>query len=332
MTPSDERDPRRLLAASLTRPLTAAEQAVLDAWEAGSAKAREEVARTREVWLAMGLAAEDPAVRVLRRSVRREARLEHWDSQAGYARVEVLSMLMAASLAAALVVGVVLRPRPQVETYAAPQRAPARLTLGDGSRVVLSPGGRMTTRFTHRARDVTLEAGDGFFEVTHDKRRPFAVAASGRTLTVLGTRFNVASGDRLTVSLVEGSLRVSQPGAANVLLRPGQRYVGEVGVGGAAQSGDVKSDAAWTDGRVVLADVSLAQAVQRLSRASGRRVELTDPSLGRLRVSGALRIERMDDVGAALEALLPVRARSTAEGDLVISPAARSSARLSARG
>ncbi|MGH1560665.1 hypothetical protein ACRAWD_29450 [Caulobacter segnis] len=63
MTPSDPMDPRRLLAASLTRALTDAEQAALDAWAQGSAEAREEVARTREVWLAMGLAAEDPAVR-----------------------------------------------------------------------------------------------------------------------------------------------------------------------------------------------------------------------------------------------------------------------------
>lgn len=322
MTPSDERDPRRLLAASLTRTLTAAEQAALDAWEVCSAEAREEVARTREVWLAMGLAAENPAVRVLRRSARREARLERSVAPDRRPLLAGLSLL-----AAALVVGMVLKAQPQVDTYAAPEHASARLTLADGSHVVLSPGGRLTTRFTRGARQVMLETGDGFFEVTHDKSRPFAVAASGRTLTVLGTRFNVAGGDRLTVSLVEGSLRVSQPGAANVLLHPGQRYVGGSGIGGAAQPGDVRNDAAWTDGRVVLADVSLADAAERLSRASGRRVELTDPDLGRLRVSGALRIERMDDVGAALEALLPVRARTTAEGDLVVSPVARSSGR-----
>jgi transmembrane sensor len=179
---------------------------------------------------------------------------------------------------------------------------------------------------------VSLQAGDGFFEVTHDKSRPFAVAASGRTLTVLGTRFNVAGGERLTVSLVQGSLRVSQPGAPSVLLVPGQRYVGAAGVGGAARTGDVGSDAAWTEGRVVLADASLVQAAERLSRASGRRVQLTDPSLARLRVSGSLPIGRMDDVGAALEALLPVRARITAEGDLIVSPATRSSAKSSGLG
>ncbi|USQ96595.1 FecR family protein [Caulobacter sp. RL271] len=321
MTPRDEMDPRRLLAASLTRSLTMAERAALDVWEAGSAEAREEIARTREVWLAMGLAADDPAVRALRRSVGRKAWPERRPLLAGLGL-----------LAAALVVGVALRAQPQVETYAASEHAAARLTLADGSHVVLSPGGRLTTRFSRSARDVSLQAGDGFFEVTHDKSRPFAVAASGRTLTVLGTRFNVAGGERLTVSLVQGSLRVSQPGAPSVLLVPGQRYVGAAGVGGAARTGDVGSDAAWTEGRVVLADASLVQAAERLSRASGRRVQLTDPSLARLRVSGSLPIGRMDDVGAALEALLPVRARITAEGDLIVSPATRSSAKSSGLG
>jgi transmembrane sensor len=315
------------MAASLTRPLTAAEQVALDTWARDSAGARDEIARTREVWLAMGLAAEDPAVRAMRHRARREARLEHEDNEAGYAKGGMLAAMLVGSVAASLVVGVVLKVQPQVHTYSAPDHASARLTLADGSHVVLSPGGRLTTRFSRGARDVTLDAGDGFFEVAHDARRPFAVAASGRTLTVLGTRFNVAGGGPLTVSLVQGSLRISQPGAPNELLHPGERYVGAEDVGGAIQPGDVRSDAAWTNGRVVLADVSLAEAATRLSRAAGRRVELTDPSLGDLRVSGSLSIANMDDVGAALEALLPVRARVTAEGDLVVSPVARPSGR-----
>ncbi len=320
MTPDQDFDPRRLMTASLTRPLTTAEQAALDAWSASSAEAREEIARTREVWLAMGLAADNPTVLALRRDVRREARL---DRPAARDRRPLIAGLTL--LAAALVVGVVLKIQPQVETYVAPEHAPARLTLADGSHVVMSPGGRLTTRFKAHARDVSLDVGDAFFEVAHDKTRPFEVAASGRKLTVLGTRFNVAGGGRLTVSLVEGSLRVSQPGADSVLLRPGQRYVGARGVGGASQAGDVKGDAAWTSGRVVLADTSLAEAAERLSRASGRHVQLIDPSLSNLRLSGSLNIARMDDVGVALEALLPVRTRVTAKGDLVVDRAARSS-------
>ncbi len=320
MTPDQDLDPRRLVAASLTRDLTAVEQSVLDAWSASSADAREEIARTREVWLAMGLAGDHPAVRGLRRDVRRQARL---DRRAAPDRRPLIAGVTL--LAAALVVGVVVRVQPRVDAYAAPAHAPARLALADGSHVVLSPGGRLTARFTRHARDVSLDAGDAFFEVAHDKTRPFAVATSGRTLTVLGTRFNVAGGGRLTVSLVEGSLRVSQPGAASVLLRPGQRYVGAAGVGGGAQAGDVKADAAWTEGRVVLANVSLSQAAERLSRASGRRVALTDPALAHLRLSGSLDIGRMKDVGAALEVLLPVHARLTSGGDLILSPSDGSS-------
>ncbi|MDR6625825.1 FecR domain-containing protein [Caulobacter segnis] len=320
MTPEENPDPRLLMAASLTRPLTVAEQAVLDAWSTSSAEAREEIARTREVWLAMGLAAEAPVVRAMRHEARRHARL---DRSARPDRRAIVASL--GVLAAALVVGVAINAGPRVQRYDAPPHASARLTLADGSHVVLSPGGRMTTRFRPHARDVSLEAGDAFFEVAHDKTRPFAVEASGRTLMVLGTRFNVAGGGRLMVSLVEGSLRVSQPGATSVLLRPGQRYVGGAGVGGGVEAGDVTGDAAWTDGRVVLTDASLGQAAERLSRASGREVHLTDPSLARLRLSGSLDIGRMDDVSAALEALLPVRAMVTKEGGLVVSPIESSS-------
>ncbi len=319
MTP-EHSEARRLMAASLTRPLTVAERAALDAWSASSAEAREEIARTREVWLSMALAADAPPVRAMRQEARRQARLDRSARPGRRAVVAGLGLL-----AAGLVVGVAINVGPRVQSYDAPPHASARLTLADGSLVVLSPGGRLTTRFRSHARDVSLEAGDAFFEVAHDKSRPFAVAAAGRTLVVLGTRFNVAGGGRLTVSLVEGSLRVSQPGAASVLLLPGQRYVGAAGVGGDVGPGDVKGDAAWTDGRVVLADANLGQAAERLSRASGRQVRLTDPALARLRLSGSLDVRRMDDVGAALEALLPVRTLVTREGGLVVSPISRSS-------
>lgn len=321
---NDPPEPGQLLAASLTRPLTAAEQAVLDAWALESAAARQEIVRTREAWMAMGLAADDPAVRAMRQSARRQAGL---DRPASWLGRRPVAAGLGLAIAACLAVGVAVSLQPQTRVYTAPEHEAARLTLADGSHVVLSPGGRLQTRFARTARDVSLERGDAYFEVSHDARRPFAVAASGRTLTVLGTRFNVAGGSRLTVSLVEGSLRVSQAGAPSVILRPGERYMETAPTAGAVQSGDVAGDAAWTGGRVVLTGATLAQAAERLSRAAGRPVALTDPTLGDLRLSGSLRIRRMDDVGAALEALLPVKARPTPEGGLIISPAAKSSGR-----
>jgi transmembrane sensor len=193
------------------------------------------------------------------------------------------------------------------------------VVLADGSRVTLSPGGRLTVQLSRQARTLALKEGDAFFDVSHDPRRPFTVAVSDRTLTVLGTRFNVAGGRRLTVSLVQGSLRVSQAGAPDVLLRPGERYR-SAERGGRTEAGDVTGDASWTSGRLVFADVGLAEAAERLSRAAGRKVVLGDPSLADLRLSGTVRIERLDDVRAALEAVLPVTTRTNPDGSLVISP------------
>jgi transmembrane sensor len=317
-------DPRQILAASLSRPLSSAEQAVLDAWAEGSAQAREEIAETREAWLAVGLAAEDPAVRALRRTVRLETGLDRPAAGRPH-RPDRRWLVGGLALAAASVAaGVVLVDRPRTETYAAPPHAAARLTLTDGSHVTLSPGGRLTARLSRHARALALTDGDAFFDVSHDARRPFTVAVSDRTLTVLGTRFNVAGGRRLTVSLVQGSLRVTQAGAPDVLLRPGERYLsGERG--GRAETGDVAGDASWTSGRLVFADVGLVEVADRLSRAAGRKVILSDPSLAELRLSGSVHIERLDDVRAALEAVLPVKTRTTSDGSLVISPAERSS-------
>ncbi|MGH1560664.1 hypothetical protein ACRAWD_29445 [Caulobacter segnis] len=193
--------------------------------------------------------------------------------------------------------------------------------------MVLSPGGRLTTRFTLGARDVVLEAGDGFFEVTHDKRRPFSVAASGRTLTVLGTALQRRR--RRAVDGVAGrGLRCASAssGAPNVLLHPGERYVGDAGVGGAVRTGDVRSDAAWTDGRVALADVRPGRSgrtpVAGL-RAAGR-ADRSDPRAPAVLGLPAHRAHGRRRRGP--RSPMPVR-RGPRPGDLVLSPATKSSGR-----
>jgi len=323
MTPDDKAnpapgpDPRQLLAAGLSRPLTEAEQFSLDAWAASSVAAREEVAQTREIWLAAGLAAEDPVVRQLRRSARLAARLDRPErrSDAMGSRRWLVGGLGVA--AAGLVAGALLLDAARTETFVAPDHAAAHLALADGSHVTLSPGGVLTARLSRRERALTLVDGDAFFEVSHDARRPFTVAASGRTLTVLGTRFNVAKGRRLIVSLVQGSLRVSAPGAPGVLLAPGERYVATQG-GGRVERADVANDAAWKDGRLVFADTSLVEAAERLSRAAGRRFIIGDPALGSLRLSGSMKVGRIDEVRSVLEASLPVTTHLAANGDLTL--------------
>jgi transmembrane sensor len=69
--------------------------------------------------------------------------------------------------------------------------AAKKVTLQDGSTVILEPGGelRYNEKFLNR-REVYL-SGDAFFEVTKDAAHPFLVFANEITTKVLGTSFRI---------------------------------------------------------------------------------------------------------------------------------------------
>jgi transmembrane sensor len=77
----------------------------------------------------------------------------------------------------------------------------ASFELVDGSRVTLNAGSRLRWRADYgaRTRDVQLE-GEGYFEVRHDRARPFRVHARGAVAEDLGTRFTVRAYPRSRAS------------------------------------------------------------------------------------------------------------------------------------
>ncbi len=89
--------------------------------------------------------------------------------------------------------------------------------LTDGSRVELNTASLMRASITTESREVWLEKGEAYFEVAHLNGRPFVVHAGNRTVTVLGTKFSVRrDGDRVTVSVVEGRVRVADTNNVSV--------------------------------------------------------------------------------------------------------------------
>ena len=100
------------------------------------------------------------------------------------------------------------------------------MTLADGSRVWLNAGSSVTfpISFIGNERKVSI-TGEAYFEVTHDKARPFYVSSGDVQVKVLGTHFNVNAyddEDALKVTLLEGSVRVSNNNNA-VTIKPGQQ-------------------------------------------------------------------------------------------------------------
>lgn len=93
-----------------------------------------------------------------------------------------------------------------------PKGQRVNLTLADGTSVWLSPRTkiRIPNEFDRTHREVELD-GEGYFEVTKDKKRPFIVKTGLFNIEVLGTKFNVFSyseRSRFETCLVEGSVCV----------------------------------------------------------------------------------------------------------------------------
>ncbi|MBL8265263.1 FecR family protein, partial [Steroidobacter sp.] len=90
------------------------------------------------------------------------------------------------------------------------------INLEDGSRLSLNSGSRVEVDFARHTRTVRLLRGEAFFEVAHDKSRPFTVIAGERAITAVGTAFVVRHDeDEVSVTLVEGRVVVTpREGAA----------------------------------------------------------------------------------------------------------------------
>lgn len=102
--------------------------------------------------------------------------------------------------------------------------------LPDGSFVWMHADAAISypRKFQKDKRTVTF-SGEGFFDIAHDKTRPFLIQSGEVKIKVLGTRFNVKTLEKqkmLEVSVVSGSVSVTAPGEKStqeVILKPQQK-------------------------------------------------------------------------------------------------------------
>jgi transmembrane sensor len=164
-------------------------------------------------------------------------------------------------------------------SHAAGERA--RHSLPDGSTVFLNAGSSLTYPevFPAEAREVTL-AGEAFFEVVSDARRPFRVSTPSVEVVVLGTQFNVNTHlSQPAVALVEGKVRLKDLSSGSSLaLSPGQMATLD-GAGGAfaVTPFDRRSVTGWKDGYLTFRDASLPEVMDKLHAWYGLHIRLVRP-------------------------------------------------------
>jgi len=145
-----------------------------------------------------------------------------------------------------------------------------QINLPDGSKVWLNAASslRYPVRFTGNERKVEL-IGEGYFEIVHDKTKPFIVSSSGQIVEVLGTHFNINSYvDEPTskTTLLEGSVKVTNlESQISNLLKPGQQAMLN-GQNLAVANIDIDQAVAWKNGDFVFDGATLRVIMRQISR------------------------------------------------------------------
>ncbi len=172
--------------------------------------------------------------------------------------------------------------------------------LADGSVVELGPESAMDVAFAIDRRSVRLLAGEAFFTVAKDARRPFVVETGEGQITVLGTAFNVRIGDTNTVAVVESTVEVSTDREAGVRVGAGQMvYFDQHGISPVAPA-DLEAITAWRQDQVVFRDAPLHEVVAELQRYHHGRIQIVGFGMADLRVTAVVNTGRVD---AALETI-----------------------------
>jgi transmembrane sensor len=288
-------------------PLAEEERRAFEAWLAEDPEHAIAYAEAERAWAVADAVREDPRIRARRVVLARGAPSRGLPGAAMAAGLAIAVLAGGGMLAVHFVGSKSLAT--QAFHTAVGQRS--TITLADGSVVTLNTDSVLRTRADGRRRLVYLDKGQAFFKVAKDRRHPFVVTAAGRTVTALGTAFDVrVEGRELKVVLVEGKVRVEGPPPAP----PGNAQHSQRSATG-QPAGDVQAtemlagselvapgnaewrlvradtvrETSWVHGQIIFDNEPLGAVVAELNRYSDQKMIIDDPALAARPISGAFK-------------------------------------------
>jgi len=187
-------------------------------------------------------------------------------------------------------------------------------TLADGSTVQLNGDSEVWERFNPRERVVVLVKGQAYFEVVKDSARRFRVQVASADVVAVGTQFDIYRQEAMaSVTVIEGRTAVYSGGAQTRGTRSalpsrsigaGERVTidsaGEISVPVKINLGETES---WRTGRIVFEHKPLGQVVSEFNRYATVPIDVSDPALRDMQLSGAFAARDTDSFVAYLQTL-----------------------------
>lgn len=182
--------------------------------------------------------------------------------------------------------------------------------LPDGSVLFLNTESTVTVRMTEAERLLTVHEGQALFHVARDSARRFRVAAGDANIVAVGTQFDVRRNPQAAqVTIIEGRVAVTK-GEAPPLESSALDVPGAVALGAGEQleihgkdlstprKVDIQQASAWIKGQIIFDATPLPQIVAEFNRYSAVMLEIADPELRQLELSGVFDVY---DVASFLE-------------------------------
>ncbi|MBS2099381.1 FecR family protein [Carboxylicivirga linearis] len=161
--------------------------------------------------------------------------------------------------------------------------------------------------FNKRARNVNI-SGEVYFNVFHDKQRPFTVHSTQSEITVLGTSFNVrAYEDEATeIVLVNGKIScIPFNSAKEIILKPNEKLVIKKDKI-TRLSINAASYTSWKEGILIFRGESMKESLNKLSRWYNIDIEVTDDEIWTYSFTGTFINDSLDEVLKLLKLTSPM--------------------------
>ena len=210
--------------------------------------------------------------------------------RAGRPRALVWGSVAAASVLVALGVGVLLPERSADGDYS-PRTVVTgvdeivTVALEDGTMVRLAPDSRL--EFGGGPHRTVYLTGRAFFAVAHRNGNPFRVRLPNRTITVLGTRFDVEGReDRTRVAVVEGEVQISGNGAQLTARQAQVAHGPDSGALVIQRVDDIYDSMDWLGSFLAFETTPLLEVAQEIRDRFGLHIAISDTALSARTLTG----------------------------------------------
>ena len=170
----------------------------------------------------------------------------------------------------------------------------SQVKLNEGSKLVLDEG------FNKSERIVTME-GEAFFDVSHNKEKPFIIHLELGSITVLGTQFNVNAqngADSIIISVKSGKVAF-EPNNANkpFIVEANEELTYNVKSGNAVIKPVIGYNAgAWFDKNIKFDGTTVSEMIEQLSQIYDVKYEVDNKKLLSCKFTGNFKNTELKDI------------------------------------